>query len=295
MQLILPKPANNCIYLSNQTAEKLSGGFYDHSYIPETRGYSAKHCYFAVTYILQGSGIFRDYRSNEYHYQEGDLLIRHPDLPYFTSKHRRSGCWLEFSTALPASFYQALLAAGILSQETTFLSPGLSQDLISAAELVVKGMSEVGFHGGRARVYAAFLNWINLAAEKTRQENTISSNLFSAEQACALLSRNEQQNSVRQIAAKLNMGYENFRKQFKNAIGISPNEYRIRKKLEFADSLLCHTRLSLKEIAEKLQYKDLSDFSRQYKKYRGFSPGKTRYSHNEYGQEKNLISRQITQ
>ena len=51
----------------------------------------------------------------------------------------------------------------------------------------------------------------------------------------------------------------------------------------------------VKEIAEKLQYKDLSDFSRQYKKYRGFSPGKTRNSHNGYEQEKNLISRQITQ
>ena len=51
---------SNCLYLGGEgnNAEKLSGGFYDHTFIPEFAGEYFRHKYFASTYILKGHGVF---------------------------------------------------------------------------------------------------------------------------------------------------------------------------------------------------------------------------------------------
>ena len=45
---------SNCLYLGGEgnNAEKLSGGFYDHTFIPEFAGEYFRHKYFAITYIF---------------------------------------------------------------------------------------------------------------------------------------------------------------------------------------------------------------------------------------------------
>lgn len=44
---------SNCLYLGGEgnNAEKLSGGFYDHTFIPEFAGEYFRHKYFAITYM----------------------------------------------------------------------------------------------------------------------------------------------------------------------------------------------------------------------------------------------------
>ncbi|MEI3001349.1 MAG: AraC family ligand binding domain-containing protein [Victivallis sp.] len=110
---------SNCLYLGSgeDHAEKLSGGFYDHTFIPEYAGGYSRHKYFAITYIIKGYGIFKDHLSRSFNYREGDLVLRHADTPFYMSKHFRADGWLEFSAALPQSLSDALLAAGVLRKD----------------------------------------------------------------------------------------------------------------------------------------------------------------------------------
>lgn len=63
---------------------------------------------------------------------------------------------------------------------------------------------------------------------------------------------------------------------FKKQTGKSPNEYIIDLRLQFAKSLLENTKMSIKQISEKVGYTDQYFFSRLFKKHTGVSPQKYR-------------------
>lgn len=269
--MILPKAENDCIFLSGDQAEKLSGGFYDHHFIPECAGDWHRHAYFAITHVLDGHGVFRDHQGNCYNYGPGDLMIRHTDTRFFTSKHYHDGCWTEFSVALPGSFARALYAAGVINRDLTFLSPGITDKLLCLADVFVKSIN-----GGAGKAYAAFLDYFNLAMETSRGKVGWGEEEGLMDRARTMLGRFDSEFSAPRVAAMLHMSYENFRRRFRRVAGISPNSYRIRRRLEQADALLLHTSLSIKEIAGRLGYSDQSCFTRQYKKYIGRSPSASR-------------------
>lgn len=83
------------------------------------------------------------------------------------SKHFRADGWLEFSAALPQSLSDALLAAGVLSKDLTFLSPGISPALLGAAEAYTDSLFCINKSTGAARAYAAILNFFDELAGST--------------------------------------------------------------------------------------------------------------------------------
>ncbi|WP_234122850.1 helix-turn-helix domain-containing protein [Clostridium hydrogenum] len=65
-------------------------------------------------------------------------------------------------------------------------------------------------------------------------------------------------------------------KIFKNVYGLSPREYLSKLKLREAEAMLTKPQVSIQEISERLGYKNLADFSRQFKRWKGISPNKYR-------------------
>ena len=63
---------------------------------------------------------------------------------------------------------------------------------------------------------------------------------------------------------------------FKKHFGISPIEYIISQRLNYAQSLILNTDMSINEIAAACGYNDTSFFIMQYKRYYGTTPTKTR-------------------
>ncbi|MDD3119522.1 MAG: AraC family transcriptional regulator, partial [Victivallales bacterium] len=67
-------------------------------------------------------------------------------------------------------------------------------------------------------------------------------------------------------------GYESFRKKFKAELGISPGQYRIRRRIDAAGEMLNRHDLSIREIAFRLGYRSPYEFSSQFKDCTGLSP-----------------------
>lgn len=74
------------------------------------------------------------------------------------------------------------------------------------------------------------------------------------------------------IAAALNISYSLFRREFKNACGISPGQYRQNLKLAKAKELLYSTNMSIADIAEALHFECLGQFSTFFRKKAGTPP-----------------------
>lgn len=81
---------------------------------------------------------------------------------------------------------------------------------------------------------------------------------------------------VKQLADYSNLNSDYFSRMFKEKVGIRPNPYIQAKRIERAQLLLLTTNNSLKQIASKVGFENLSYFSRVFKKHAGKSPGSFR-------------------
>ncbi|MBD0380116.1 AraC family transcriptional regulator [Paenibacillus sedimenti] len=82
---------------------------------------------------------------------------------------------------------------------------------------------------------------------------------------------------IEQIAEQLGYSPTHCNRVFQKAYGISPRQYLSTIKLRKAKLLLMDPTQSVEQIAEQLGYKDLSQFSKQFKRWTGMSP--TAYRH----------------
>lgn len=75
-----------------------------------------------------------------------------------------------------------------------------------------------------------------------------------------------------EVAKELGIGWETFRKSFREATGRGPGAYRLERRLEVAAHLLRETQLNCCEVAWKVGYADSFSFSKAFRKRHGVSP-----------------------
>ena len=80
--------------------------------------------------------------------------------------------------------------------------------------------------------------------------------------------------SVASLAALCGISEVYFRRLFLNSFGVSPKEYIIRKRIEFAKSLLKSGSFPVYEIASLCGYSEPCHFSREFSKRVGVSPSR---------------------
>ena len=85
--------------------------------------------------------------------------------------------------------------------------------------------------------------------------------------------------SLDQLAAVARLSAYHFARQFKTATGLPPHQFVIMRRVERAKHLLqARTGLSLAEVAAHAGFSDQSQFSRQFKRVTGVTPGQFRRS-----------------
>jgi AraC family transcriptional regulator len=143
----------------------------------------------------------------------------------------------------------------LLPQEEIFY--GLAQHLLISQSLVKKAALQITAirHNTKVELYKR----INIARQKIEDEPM--SDISMAE-----------------LAADVCMSEYHFFRTFKQAIGISPNQYRLKVKIEQARQLLLQTKMPLHEIADATGFVDVQNLSKIFKKYFLVPPGKYRSS-----------------
>jgi AraC-like DNA-binding protein len=80
------------------------------------------------------------------------------------------------------------------------------------------------------------------------------------------------------VAAELGMAQSTLRRRFRAAMGVPPHEFVLQQRVGEARRLLGETDLPIKSIAQKLGYRDVYFFSRQFRRLAGVPPALYRKS-----------------
>jgi transcriptional regulator GlxA family with amidase domain len=78
--------------------------------------------------------------------------------------------------------------------------------------------------------------------------------------------------SIEKLASLFGMSTRNFSRRFKVATDMTPKQYLQARRIEVAQDLLQSTSLSIKEIAYRVGYLDVSYFTRLFRKLSGVTP-----------------------
>ena len=98
------------------------------------------------------------------------------------------------------------------------------------------------------------------------------------EQAINLMDRDLTLNN-RAVAWKINMSCDNFQRIFRSQIGMTPCQYRLSRRMEYAQQLLQNTSLSLTEVALRVGFSNPYQFSKAFKQFFKLPPGASRKKH----------------
>lgn len=239
-----------------------------------------------VVFVLRGSGTHTDWQGQSFRVKPGSMII-YPPKHKHSMTHDADGQWVEFFFTIPPQIYQALQAMGSLSPYRTVYQPGTGHEVLEHLDSIHRLMRQTTDQS-LAQVWAlchvVLVQMILQDRRQTRQQDRLPDNAPSAsrqqiDQACQILSKDlSQKLTPAAVADRLDMGYEHFRKLFREAMGISPGEFRIRRRLDLARKLIAVNKLSNKQVAYQLGYADPFTFSKQFRKYTGQSPAAFRKS-----------------
>jgi transcriptional regulator GlxA family with amidase domain len=73
------------------------------------------------------------------------------------------------------------------------------------------------------------------------------------------------------------MPYETWRRRFREATGLSPGRYRLRRQLEAAESMLRLTQLTVREVAVSAGFADEHHLARHLRARTGLTPRQYRH------------------
>ncbi len=231
-------------------------------------------CFFKVysgLIVLKGRGEYLDWNGRRFPLKPGSFA-QHLPGKYHVLRRDLNEEWLETSITLGPVYYQSLVNLGSIDPDRGVIEISLANDLISDFERLhvsLKNCSEQALNERLLDIHSLLFKILN--KEKCNLSHSQPSTAVS--KAIDELSRNfHKKIDLRQLAGKINMSYSHFRREFKNATGVTPGIFRIRRRVEQAKLMIGSGEENVQSTAEALGYPDPFTFSKQFKKITGISP-----------------------
>ncbi|MBN1863442.1 MAG: helix-turn-helix transcriptional regulator [Victivallales bacterium] len=225
---------------------------------------------YAMIYVIRGRGRYVDPDGNEHLLSPGSVFQRHPMVEhstYIDPSSRWAECFLDFGIGL----YESLVAYKLIRRdhyvyslppdpavEREFYELYCKLDICSEAGLPFVVTDLIGLLSG-------IMRRCTLQAESSLDRIIDKSCVDFREQISRRI-------DLRAYCRQHGIGYECFRKAFKQKTGVPPGHYIINRRMDAACELLKATRDTVGSIAANLGYCSQYEFSAQFKKLTGMSP-----------------------
>lgn len=253
---------------NNDAKGMLSCGFIHKKSSAESNTNVISECYTGVL-LINGSGQFIAPDGSETKLVQGCFFQRIPGKLHSTLV-ADDGQWLEFFISIDQDIYKELCLLNIFTSQEYVLHPGVTIGLLDICENYLNNLQKSAYFD-LPYVFSRALDFLYTIHSYDTKQREEKHELI--DEAIELLNQYALERvNIREIINKLGLGYENFRKIFKERTGISPLQYMIDYRINTAKSLLIDDKLSINEIAAYLGYNDVFFFSNQFKKYTGYTP-----------------------
>jgi AraC family transcriptional regulator, arabinose operon regulatory protein len=231
------------------------------------RGRPADH--YSVVWCLRGRGRYHDDSGRVWDLAPGDLFHRFSDRPH-SNELDPTGAWVEAYIGFGGPLGEALVAMRVIDPAQPVRRIGI--DLILLRSIMQERDAlreaadrELPVHLGRlVALHQDLLARADHHAGSQPHEAAI-------DRACRRLA-DEPHVQLRALAHDCGLSYERFRKVFRERLGVSPHDYRIRRRIDQACMALRSDERPVQEIAAALGYANPFQFSAQFKRLVGVSP-----------------------
>lgn len=218
---------------------------------------------YALVFLLNGGGRYRDRRGVDRRLSAGDLLVVFPEHPHQYGPEAGDD-WDEVFIAFKGAAFEGWRAHGLDPVNPVWSLSG--PDVWTRRFFDILRMP----HASRTESTAVAAAIHQLIADALARRPVTREDWL--ENACQLLSGGADAPDIPAIAAAVGMSHERFRKVFKSAAGESPSTYRRRRRLAQASLMLHRSDLKLDMIAESLGFCDGFHLSKAFKAEYGHSP-----------------------
>ena len=230
--------------------------------------------YYSLSYVIRGKGEYIDARGIRYTLSTGSVFQRLPEQNHSTVLDPKSN-WAECFIDFGAPLFRTLDEMGVLRSDLPVFSVS---PMISYEKAIYQLMLNLETALAE-ELPSLFIQLLDILGKihAARIDSSAHDKTGFIRQACnMLIASAADRTDLRTLIESHGWGYEWFRKEFRRELGISPGQYLLRHRLEQACNLILSTDMTFSEIADKLGYKNPYDFSSQFSKYLGKSPGKFR-------------------
>lgn len=230
---------------------------------------------YQLRYITEGSGVYED-ASGTYPIMAGSMVITQPGVWHRYLPSADLG-WEENYLGFRWPDMENVLRRILLSSKKPVIDIGIREELLDAYHQIYESVNspEKDIEHFVSGMVLKLLGYILTVNE--RQDNSMHRIEDIIQQTCFFIKRNvAKQIDFKQIAYGHNLGYEHFRKIFKQIVGMPPGQYHLDQKVRSAKELLLSTKRSVKEISYDLGFESVYYFCRLFKKKTGVTPSQAR-------------------
>lgn len=222
---------------------------------------------YAIVFVFEGTGTYTDKTGKEYPLRPGSIFQRFPNQPHSIQFHQLTKrCY----AAVPAEVYQLLVITGTDVKMPVF--PICGRERLLEAFLEIIAILDTSDDSVLMTTLTSMQQFLTDILTHRRVHQPLSKEIS---RACEQLTNScDTSIDLKQLAKEVGLNYSTFRKKFRKQTGISPGDFRIKKRTEAAMKLLSETDKPIKSIANQLGFYDVYAFSRQFKNITGETPGR---------------------
>jgi AraC-like DNA-binding protein len=232
---------------------------------------------YQMLYVVSGEGIFNSTHIKDAPLKSGDVFLLFPG-EWHTYHPLKDTGWNCYWIGFKGKNMDDRVLAGFLSPEHPIYHVGYSSDLEQLYKSAYKAAVEHKTY--TQQLLAGIANHMVGLMYSLEHNIEVKSNhghLEEIQKACLVIRENlENDLSIQEIAEQFGLSYSNFRKLFKAYTKVSPSTYQQNLRLQRAKELLTSTKLSIKEIAYKLNFESPDYFSAKFKAKIGVKPSDLR-------------------
>jgi AraC-like DNA-binding protein len=232
---------------------------------------------FGLHFIINGSALL-EYNGNSVSLQKGDIFCLYPHI---SCKYRTASgkpplemVWLTMSG--PQT--EAMLEMAGITRQRPYRCKGINRSVGNALKQTESFIG--GKPGGKLKLNA-LIHHLFALLEADVPEEAESGNFAEGDwldwAVRYLRLHYTEPLRIEQLAQLVGVHRTHFSHVFAKTIGVSPQKFLLRLRMDRANELLRDTELSIGEIALSVGYPDLYAFSRAYKSHTGHSPTNYRY------------------
>ncbi|MDD3886894.1 MAG: AraC family transcriptional regulator [Victivallaceae bacterium] len=231
------------------------------------------HPAYVLVVLLKGNGVYHDACGNHFELESGMFFQRFPGGVHSIDIDPASD-WTEFFFELPSSMENLLHSMGRIDLR---FPVGRAPDLYPLRPRLLALLNAFCETSARAlpRRFPEMLDLVQTILDTDFAESeagSASRRRECLERAAEMLSEFPGKPDIDALCMRYGIGYENFRKLFREFYGVPPNRFRMRRRMDAAREMLTDSSLSVTEIAYSLGFSSPFDFSARFKRYNGYPP-----------------------